>query len=128
MNNANRSCEAQTATGEPCAMAPLSDSAFCFAHDPTRAADRAAARKRGGRNSSRAGPAVDPGPVDLSTAAAIRGVLEEETRAVLQQVPSLRRSRAVVALLTLALRLVEVGEFETRLEVLETLLSERRAA
>lgn len=66
--------------------------------------------------------------MDLSTAAAIREILEGETRAVLQQAPSLRRARAVVALLTLALRLVELGEFEARLEALEILLSERRTA
>jgi hypothetical protein len=123
-----KSCEALTTAGTPCAMAPLSDSAFCWSHDPARASERAAARRRGGANSSRAGPATDPGPVDLGSAEAIRALLAEETRATLRQVPSLRRSRAVVALLTLAVKLLEVGEMEARLGALEQQLRTRRVA
>lgn len=45
-------CVSTRRGGSPCGAAPLPGSAYCFAHDPEKAAERAAARERGGRNSA----------------------------------------------------------------------------
>ena len=42
-------CTALTKKGTRCPNA-AAESGFCFTHDPTRAKERAEARKRGGRN------------------------------------------------------------------------------
>jgi hypothetical protein len=123
-----RLCTATTGSGQPCQMAPLEGATLCFQHSPTTARERAEARKKGGRNRSRVSPAGDPGPVDLGSADAIRELLAEETRATLQRSPSDTRARTVVALLTLAVKLLEVGELEARLEALEEQLRTRRVA
>src|SRR5579859_5153879 len=57
----NEHCAAAKRDGRPCTARPLSDSAFCFGHDPQKAAERAAARRRGGQGRStavRAGKAL----------------------------------------------------------------------
>ena len=41
-------CAATTADGNPCPNAALSGGQFCFTHDPAKAAERDAARNRGG--------------------------------------------------------------------------------
>jgi len=41
------------AAGGPCGSAVVLASGFCFLHDPTRAADRAAASVKGGRGKAR---------------------------------------------------------------------------
>jgi hypothetical protein len=46
-------CSAHRRDGQPCAAAPLPDSAYCFAHDPQRAEQRDQARRRGGANSAK---------------------------------------------------------------------------
>lgn len=45
-------CAATRKNGLACSATPLPGSRFCFAHDPARAEQRDAARKRGGHNRS----------------------------------------------------------------------------
>ena len=42
-------CRAIRKDGQPCTAPTLSDAGFCFAHDPDRAAERLAARQKGGQ-------------------------------------------------------------------------------
>lgn len=129
MSNGKRTCQATTASGEPCQMSPLTDSDFCWTHDPARAVDRAAARKRGGQNSSRAGlVGVSVEPVRLRTVEDVRTLLEDVVADTLALANSNARSRTLASLLTLALKALEVGELEERLVALEILLSHKRAA
>jgi hypothetical protein len=122
-------CEAITTSGEPCQMAPLRGERFCWNHDPAHAADRAAARKRGGRNSSRAGPVGLPvEPVRLRSVEDVRTMLEDVATETMRLANSNQRSRTLAALLGLALRTLEVGELEARLEALEEQLRTRRVA
>lgn len=44
-----RHCEHQTRDGKRCQAYAIAQSAFCFFHDPTKAEDRLAARRAGGR-------------------------------------------------------------------------------
>jgi hypothetical protein len=109
-------------------MAPLTDSRFCWAHDVSRGSDRARARRAGGR--SRAVPTLHPAgaePPSLRTVAEITAMLERVVHDTEAQANTAARSRTLGGLLTLAAKLVEVGELESRLEALEQRLAPRRA-
>jgi hypothetical protein len=101
-------------------MAPLSDSAFCFAHSPSAAPKRAKARQAGGR--ARAVPRlfeVPTEPVPLRAVADVVKILEQVTAETLCLRPGADRSRAIGSLLLLALKALETGELENRIAALE---------
>jgi len=49
-----RICAGTRADRSPCTARVMGSGAYCFAHDPTRSAERRAARARGGQNRSTA--------------------------------------------------------------------------
>ena len=106
-------------------MAPLEGSTFCFAHDPRRGKERAQARKRGGHNrqTPRASDAARE-EISLGDVAGIRAILEDVVADTLAQENSAQRSRAVGTLLGVALKALEVGELEQRIEALELRIAE----
>jgi hypothetical protein len=111
-------------------MSPLTDSRFCYAHDPSRARDRAKSRKKGGHNrqTPKAGTTnSDIAPVPLRDVSAVQDVLEAVLRDTLVQENSARRSRTVGYLLGIALKAIEIGELEARVEALENSLQENDA-
>jgi len=108
-------CAAPRKDGRPCAAPPLADGR-CFAHSPSTAADRAEARRRGGRNRSNAArlrglmpPCLAPVFDRLETALAGTHAGELDPRQA-QAMASL--ARALVAVLT-------AGELEERVRRLE---------
>lgn len=117
---ANRSkrarCAGTNAEGESCGMAPGLGSPWCFAHDPKRGRDRAKARKLGGTNRR---AAASGQPVPLRTVGDIQAQLEQAVGDVLELENSARRAHALGSLLTLAMRALEVGELEQRIDALE---------
>ena len=100
-------------------MPPLTGSAFCFAHDPTAAAARAAARRRGGAAHA-AATATGELP-RLKSVPDVQRHLEQLLGDTLLQSNSARRTAAIVSILSLALKAIEVGSFEERLANLEKL-------
>jgi hypothetical protein len=108
-------------------MPPLNESAYCWSHDPALAAERAAARKRGGTAShSRLTDSLPSQPaVQLRNVTALQSVLEHVVNDELARSPSAQRTRTVVYALTLALKTLEVGEFEQRLTALEQRLGKK---
>jgi hypothetical protein len=92
--------------------------ALCWNHSPAVAAERAAARKNGGRL------AVGP-PAEIPTLRSASDVMREAEIALAEakQLPiSGRKTTAVVAVLGLALRGLEIGELETRMRNIEQLV------
>lgn len=111
-------CVARNARGEPCRMAALKGRATCWAHDPDRAADRAKARRRGGKAKAY-GPLTDGAPVSLDTVDKLQAELETLYGQVQAQVVSPDRARVLNALLGRGLELLGIGAFEERLAALE---------
>lgn len=98
-------------------MAPLTGSVFCWAHDPARTADRAAARRRGGQAHGYPPAAVIP--VELRDVETIRSELERlYADAKAGNVPP-ERTRTLNSLLGRAIELLNVAEFEARIAALE---------
>jgi hypothetical protein len=112
-------CEATNSRGLPCEMPAVTGSAFCFAHDPERAADRREARRQGGLNRR---SAISGEPVNISTSADVLDLIGLAVGDTLAQENSANRSRALATLLQVALRALEVGNQEERLARLEGLL------
>jgi hypothetical protein len=122
-------CSDTNRRGEPCGMPPLQGTDRCFNHSPTRARDRAKARKRGGRQ--RRAPLLFPpptGPTPLRDVASIQAVLEQITSETLLLGNTVQRSRAIAGLLLVGLKCLEVGSLEERLAALEALTGPRRVA
>jgi hypothetical protein len=102
-------------SGQPCRMAPLRDSGYCWTHDPAKARERAEARQRGGRNRrtpgsviASLGVGVAP-PAGLSDMASIQAGLDLVWRDTLAQENSGSRSRTLVAVLLAAVKCLGGG-------------------
>jgi hypothetical protein len=85
-------------------------------------------QQRAGRP-ERPGRSSLPAPFRLQTAREVLALLEEQVNAVRADpaVGTLERARCVGYLAGVALRAVETGELEARLEALEAVLKERRS-
>jgi len=117
---ATRSCKYRKDDGQPCRAPPLQDSDFCLFHSPDHAKETAEARRLGGlrrRKEKTVAGAYDlEGLDDIPK---IRRLLEIAVFDTLALENSVARSRTLAYLAQIALKALEVGEFETRLEALE---------
>mgnify|MGYP001209082720 CR=1 FL=1 len=115
-------CKATRKDGQACCAYSLLDSDFCFAHDPTKAAARKAARSAGGR--ARHGRTLkttstgDQG-VRLGSVADVVELLEGAVADLLALENSVARARAVGYLAGIAVRALEIAELEDRIGRLE---------
>jgi len=107
--------------GQRCGAWSQRESAFCFAHDPKLAAKRAAWRKAGGER----GPIQNGDPIEARTVEEIQEQLWATLGATWELANSEPRTRALVGVLALLLRTLEVGELEERVQALEMLQRDR---
>lgn len=109
------SCKAKTKTGARCPNA-AGAAGWCFAHDPARAAERAAARRKGG-HFKRA--AITSEPVKITT---VRDVLELVNRVIADSWPlenSPARARVLLTAAESAVKALQIGNLEERVQALE---------
>jgi hypothetical protein len=117
---ARRACNAQRSDGLPCRAPPLLGSDFCAVHDPANAEAMAEARKLGGVRRKR--EVTLAGAYDfegLDTVQQLRRLLLVAAFDMLGQENTPARARTIVAIVLAGAKLLEVGEFEERLEALE---------
>lgn len=112
-------CQGRTRSGAPCRMPPAAGASLCFTHDPERAQERAAARKRGGYNRRTAPGELASADVEIRSAADVQRVLVAVLKDAAKLENSVQRAKALGSLLLVALRTLEVGELEQRLAALE---------
>jgi hypothetical protein len=123
MARARRSCAAVRAEGRACGAGPQLDRAFCFVHDPERAAEAAEARTLGGLRRRREGTIATAYDLEgLDHTAGIRRVLDIAVADTLSLDNGIARNRTLIAGAASATRLLVVGDFEARLEALEAAL------
>ena len=117
-------CAATTQRGEPCGMAPVGGSPYCFAHDPASAVKRDDARRRGGQAGRVAVlPASDLPVRSLADVVALVELTVNDVRADRVDV---RVANAVGVLANVAIRAIERSDLERRLEALEAVLEPGR--
>jgi len=123
---ATRSCKYRKDDGQPCRAPPLQDSDFCLFHSPEHAKETAEARRLGGLRRRR--EKTVSGAYDfegLDDVPKIRRLLEIAVLDTLSLENSVARSRTLAYLAQVALKTLEVGEFEARLEALEATMGPR---
>ena len=122
-----RRCAYAKSDGEPCAMAPLRDRPFCFAHDPERAAEAAEARRLGGLRRRKEGTiAVAYDLPGLESVAGIRRLLDIVVTDGVGLDNGIPRLRVLISTAVAAANLLKVGEFEERLAALEAAVGPER--
>lgn len=122
-----RRCRAKVAlTGEDCRQAPLREKDYCFWHDPENAEAAQEARRLGQQRAKREGSVAAAMQVDgLASVPDLRRILEIvlfDTLALQNGVP---RNRLLVSLVQAGATLLKDGEFEQRLEAIESVLGDR---
>ena len=119
-------CAATNKAGNPCRMAPLTDSKYCWAHDPNNADAAAEARKAGGLRNRKEGTIAGVyGFQGLTTIQDIRRLLDVAAYDTLALDNGIARSRTLVSIAVAAAKLLEEGEMEDRLRQLERALLAR---
>ena len=120
------SCRFQKPNGEPCQATPMRGENFCFWHSPEHAEEAAEARRLGGLR--RRKERITQGAYDfdgLEDVTKIRRLLEIAVVDTLALESSIARSRALAYLAQMALRALEVGELEDRIDALEEAMRPR---
>lgn len=103
---------------------------YCFFHDPDSAADREAARKKGGRERSRKATVLPADTPDrlLATASDVTALLTETINQVRRGELDTRISNAVGYLASILLTAKERDETEKRLERLESIVAAQHSS
>ena len=121
-----RACKFRKEDGEPCRAPPLQDGEFCFWHSPEHAEEVAEARRLGGLRRRRERAVSGAYEFEgLNTVQEVRRLLEIAVLDTLSLENSVARSRTLAYLAQVALKALEVGEMEERLEALEVALGPR---
>ena len=121
-----RACRETKTDGSSCGMPPLRDSDFCLSHDPDHVQEAQEARRLGGQRRRR--ERIVSGAYEVSglrTIEDIRRILEIATLDALGLENSIARNRLLVSIVPPALKLIEVGEMDERLEAIEAVLGPR---
>jgi len=115
------SCKATTKDGLPCRALRVTDSDYCFMHDPALAEERKEARARGGRarHGRKIGPVGEGEYVEIRDLGDVLRVLASELNAVLSLEKSISRARAVGYLAGIMANIYQASELEQRLAALE---------
>jgi hypothetical protein len=111
-----RTCQATKRDGSPCRSQVLSDASFCFTHSPTRADERAEARRRGGQGRSSAARLRRLVPPRLVS---VYDALEAALTDVRSGEITPQQGQAMAAIARALAAVLQAGELEQRLRDLE---------
>jgi hypothetical protein len=122
-----RTCKERRAEGQPCRMAPLLDSDYCWVHDPANAEAAAEARRAGGMQRRREGTfQVVYDFVGVETVPDIQWLVTLTIVETLALPNGVARNRTLLAGAQVATKLLETGVLEDRIKVLEQAVLRQR--
>jgi hypothetical protein len=118
----SKQCQANKQNGGKCEVTALSDSDFCFFHDPSTAAERKAAQSLGGKGNRM--KTLDPGipDVKIENASDMLALLYETINQVRKGLIDPRVANAVGYLANIAMRAVDLNDLNARIRRLESVL------
>ena len=124
-----RVCKAVKNDGSQCEAAPLTDGEHCFWHSPEHAEEVAEAGRLGGLRRRKEKAVSGAYDIEgLETVGQIRRLIEIAVLDTLGLENSIARSRTLAYLAHVALKVLEVGEFQERLQALEAAIGPRLRA
>ena len=124
-----RVCKAVKDNGNQCEAAPLTDGEHCFWHSPEHTEEVAEAGRLGGLRRRREKTVAVAYDIEgLETVGQIRRLIEIAVLDTLGLENSIARSRTIAYLAHVALKVLEVGEFQERLQALEAAIGPRLRA
>jgi hypothetical protein len=120
-------CSFRKPDGQRCRAAPLIDQEFCFWHSPEHAEEVAEARRLGGFRKRREAAVIGAYDLEgLETVAGLRRLLEIAVVDTLGLENSVSRSRTLTYQVMVAAKLLETGELEQRIALLEDAVNGQR--
>lgn len=122
-----RQCGHVKGDGTRCGAAAPAGSAFCYFHDPEKAAARRESNQRGGRARSRRAAVLPEGTADLPLAsmADVAGLLAATINQTRRGELDCRVANAVGYLAATLAKVLEKSDLETRIAALEAALAKR---
>lgn len=121
-------CEATTKEGAACRAPAMTGRTFCFHHDPEKAGERAAARRRGGLVLHHGTADRVPPEVAIGAVRDVLELLETAASDALSRKPGIERARCLTYVAGAALKALEVGALEERVAALEARLTLEKAS
>ena len=120
-------CSFRKPNGQRCRAAPLTDQEYCFWHSPEHAEEVAEARRLGGFRKRREAAVIGAYDLEgLETVAGLRRLLEIAVVDTLGLENSVSRSRTLTYQVMVAAKLLETGELEQRIALLEDAVNGQR--
>jgi hypothetical protein len=121
-----RRCSGKTAKGEPCQATPRGGSGLCLWHDPELAEAAQEARRLGGQRRKREVTVQAAYDLEgLGSIPDIRRIVEIAVTDLLGAENTVARARTLLSAAQVAAKLLETGEFEERLEAIESVMEQR---
>lgn len=120
-----KKCQYTKSEGEQCKAWAMTDSDFCFTHNPDMQEERALANQRGGQV-GKANPTEPLPPIELSQPKDVVVLLQDTIRGVRAGEIDLKIANSVGYLSGQLLKAHEVAQLQARIEFLETLLASNR--
>lgn len=117
-------CAYTKADKKSCGGYAVSDSRYCFAHDPAQAEKRSEARRRGGEAGK-----IDPLPestLTVRTMGDVLGLIETTINDVRAGRVDVKVANAIGYLANVSVKVIQQTDIEARLEVLESVLEPDR--
>jgi hypothetical protein len=121
-----KKCQTIKSNGEAC-QAAAGENGFCFMHDATRGAEKAAARRKGGFQ--RLAPSVADKslvPEKVRSIESVLSVLDYALQETLALSNGIQRGRLLVSIAHGYIEALKTGELEQRLEAIEHALKLRK--
>jgi hypothetical protein len=120
-------CSFRKPDGQRCRAAPLTDQEYCFWHSPEHAEEVSEARRLGGFRKRREAAVIGAYDLEgLETVAGLRRLLEIAVVDTLGLENSVSRSRTLTYQVMVAAKLLETGELEQRIALLEDAVNGQR--
>src|SRR5208282_57685 len=119
VGNGTRQCEHSTKAGARCRANAVSESTMCFAHEPSLAAKRTAARRRGGEHKQRGVLGPDSPEISLHSGSEAVDLARRMVDLVLRGELDPKVANCAGALLNIFLRAHTTEVLDRRIEALE---------
>jgi hypothetical protein len=124
-----RACSYLMPNGRPCRATPLRDEPHCFWHSPETAEEAAEARRVGGLHRRKKKTVASIyGFHGLRTIEDLQSLLETAAVETMALENTIARNRAIGGFISVGAKLIEVGDLEARLALLEVALEAARDA